>query len=188
MRSIKINFNLPLIGTIIDFETTHYDVAQGELITAGFLLNSGVLIFQRLDLMESVFKEIIVKKMKSLTKPWYAFNKKFEESFIHLSFENELQKREYESAFGALLEEELLEHYNSLCDPLFNDEVPRFWKAWKITNDKVFLSKIVRHNYCCLIKEYHLIQKRMRKLDVNNIKRFPSSAQMEKRYIQRQLI
>jgi len=69
-----------------------------------------------------------------------------------------------------------------------NSEIPRFWRAWQIINDKVFLSKIVRHNYCCLIKEYHLIQKRMCKLDVNKIKRFPSSAQIEKRYIQRQLI
>jgi hypothetical protein len=40
--------------------------------------------------------------------------KKFEESFIQLSLENELQKREYESAFGALLEEGLLEHYNKV--------------------------------------------------------------------------
>jgi len=188
MRSIHINFDLPLDGTIIDFETTHYDVTKGELITAGFLVKSGVLIFQRLELIESEFKEMVIKKMKSMPKPWYAFNKKFEESFIQLSLENELQKREYESAFGALLEEGLLEHYNSLCNPLFNDEIPKFWNAWQITNDKMFVSKIVRHNYCCLIKEYYLKQKRMDKLDVDKIKRFPSSAQMEKRYIQRQLI
>jgi hypothetical protein len=45
MRSIQISFDLPLDGTIIDFETTHYDVTKGELITAGFLVKSGVLIF-----------------------------------------------------------------------------------------------------------------------------------------------
>lgn len=75
MRSIHINFDLPLDGTIIDFETTHYDVTKGELITAGFLVKSGVLIFQRLELIESEFKEMVVKKMKSMAKPWYAFNK-----------------------------------------------------------------------------------------------------------------
>ncbi len=88
MRSIHINFYLPLDGTIIDFETTHYDVTKGELITAGFLVKSGVLIFQRLELIESEFKEMVVKKMKSMAKPWYAVNKKFEESFIQLSLEN----------------------------------------------------------------------------------------------------
>lgn len=48
MRKIQIDYKSTLDGTIIDFETTHWDVKKGELITAGFLSQEGVLIFQRL--------------------------------------------------------------------------------------------------------------------------------------------
>ena len=187
MKKIEVDITPILEGTIIDFETTHWDVKKGELITAGFLSKEGIVILQRLELTENEFKKRVIEEIQTKRRPWYAFNKEFEEKFLPIVIDKELQQNERESAFGALLEEGLLDHYNSLCDPLFNEEIPRFWDAWKSTKDLVFISKIVRHNYCCLAKEYYLKLKRIDRFDVNKIELFPSSAQIEKTHIRNQL-
>jgi len=187
MRKIQVDYELALDGTIIDFETTHWDVKMGELITAGFLSQEGILIFQRLKMPENDFKKRLIREVQTKKRPWYAFNKEFEEKFLPIAIDLELQQGERESAFGALLEEDLLGHYDLLCDPLFNEEIKRFWEAWKSTQDMVFVSKIVRHNYCCLTKEYYLKLKRVDKLASSEIKRFPCSAKIEKAYIRKQL-
>lgn len=184
---INIPLSIGIIGTIIDFETTHWDVRQGELITAGFLNNSGFVIYQRLQTKETEFKEILREKMKNIDRPFYAFNKEFEEGFLGFVVDNDLQKYERESAFGALLNEGLLEYYNSLCDPCFNDEIPTFWDAYALKNDPVFVSKIIRHNYCCLAKEYYLYLKREKEFALTEIHQLPSSAQIEKKFIRSQL-
>jgi hypothetical protein len=187
MKRIEMDITPILEGTIIDFETTHWDVKKGELITAGFLSKEGIVVLQRLELTENEFKKRVIEEIQTKRRPWHAFNKEFEEKFLPIVTDKELQKNERESAFGALLDEGLLDHYGLLCDPLFNEEVCRFWDAWKKTKDMVFVSKIVRHNYCCLAKEYYLKLKRIDKFDVNEIKLFPSSAQIEKKYIRKQL-
>jgi len=187
MKRIEVDIPSILEGTIIDFETTHWDVEKGELITAGFLSKEGIVILQRLELAENEFKKMVTEEIQTKRRPWFAFNKEFEEKFLPITMDKELQQYERESAFGALLDEGLLDHYGSLCDPLFNEEIHRFWNAWKSIKDMVFISKIVRHNYCCLAKEYYLKRKRMDKFDVNSIKPLPSSAQIEKRFIREQL-
>jgi len=132
------------------------------------------------------FKAKVIEEVKTKKKPWYAFNKRFEESFCGLKIDHDLQN-DRESAYIALRDEGLLDHYNSLCDPLFNDEIHRFWNAWKSTKDILFISKIGRHNYCCLAKEYYLKLKRIDKLDLNMIRPFLSSAPIEKSSIREQL-
>ena len=69
MKKIQINWKLPLNGTIIDFETTHWDAKKGEIITAGFLTKNGFEIIQRLESGEEEFKKTITDEMMSLTKP-----------------------------------------------------------------------------------------------------------------------
>lgn len=187
MKRIEVDIPSILEGTIIDFETTHWDVEKGELITVGFLSKEEIVILQRLELTENEFKKMAIEEIQTKKRPWFAFNKEFEEKFLPITMDKELQQNEREAAFGALVDEGLLDHYGLLCDPLFNEEIPRFWNAWKSIKDMVFVSKIVRHNYCCLAKEYYLEQKRIDKLDVNQIKPFPSSAQIEKRYLRNQL-
>ncbi len=103
-----------------------------------------------------------------------------------INVDKELQRNKREAAFGALLDERLLNHYGLLCDPLFNEEIHRFWNLWKSTKDMIPLSKIIRHNYCCLAKEYYLKLKRIDGLDVSEITALPSSAQIEKNYIRNQ--
>jgi len=186
MRRIQVDCLPTLDGTIMDFETTHLDVNKGELITAGFLSQDGIVILQRLAMPQDEFDKIVKNETKNKMKPWYAFNKRFEESFCQLEIEHDLQV-EHEAAFMALKNEDLLDHYNSLCDPIFNEEIESFWNAWKKTENLVFISKIVRHNYCCLTKEYYLKLRRINELPPNQIGIFPSSALIEKRYIRRQL-
>jgi len=187
LKKIQIKQTIDLDGTIIDFETTHWDVKLGEIITAGFLSEEGFVIYQRLDSTKEEFKKTLNFEIQNKNRPWYAFNKEFEESFLEFWIDKELQQDERESAFGALLNEGLLDHYNSLCDPCFNDEISNFWDAYRLRKDPVFLSKIIRHNYCCLAKEYYLYLKRENKLNPSEINRLPSSAQIEKRFIRKQL-
>ena len=190
MKKIQINCELPFNGTIIDFESTHWDAKKGEIITAGFLTKNGFKIMQRLNSNKDEFKKIITDEMKSMTKPWYAFSKKCEEGFCGLDIECDLQENTefaYESAYGALKNSGLLNHYNSLCDPLNNYEVPGVWESWKITKEPLVLSKIVRHNYCCLAKEYYLKLKRIDNVSLEEIKPFQSSAPIEIAYIHKQL-
>lgn len=186
MKKITMEINPSLKGTIIDFETTHWDVTKGELLTAGFLSENGVMILQRFESSEDMFKRRVIDEIQTKERPWFAFNKEFEEAFLPLSIDKELQQNEREAAFGALLGEGLLNHYDLLCDPLFNEEIHRFWNLWKSTKDMILLSKIIRHNYCCLAKEYYLKLKRIDKLDVAKINLLPSSAQIEKKYVRKQ--
>ena len=186
MKKIHINWKLPLIGTIIDFESTHWDAKEGEIITAGFLTKNGFKIMQRLNSNEDDFKKIITEEMKSMVHPWYAFNKSCEEGFCGYDIDLDLQEGR-ESAYFALEKSGLLNHYNSLCDPLNNFEVPRFWRSWKITKEPLLLSKIVRHNYCCLAKEYYLKLKRIDNVALEEVKPFRSSAPIEIAHIHEKL-
>lgn len=182
MKKIKIDYKMPMNGSIMDVESTHYDATKGELITAGFLTNSGFTILQRVEANETDFKALMIKEMEVLGKPLYAFRKECEEGFCGKTIDCDLQVGR-EATYIALKNEGLLEHYNSLCDPLFNEEIPEFWKAWKTTKNPLFLSKIVRHNYCCLAKEYYLKLRRVEKIKPNEITQFLSSAAIEKIYI-----
>ena len=186
MKKIQINFKLNLDGTIIDFETTHWKATRGEMITAGFLSESGFTILQRLESTEDQFKETVIEEMNTKQKPWYAFNKKIEESFCGLELNCDLQEN-HEATYVALRDNGLLENYNLLGDPLDGKEVPRFWDAWKSTKDLLFISKIIRHNYCCLVKEYYLKLIRIDKLDPNQISLLPPSIPIEKSMIREQL-
>jgi hypothetical protein len=187
MKTIRIPLNLTnLDGTIIDVETTHFDATKGELLTAGFLAKNGITIIQRMNSTEVDFRKIVNNGIGDFMKPLYAFNKDMEERFLPVKIDNDLQSQQ-EAAFGALLNEGLLDHYGLLSDPCFNDDIPQFWEAWLITKNPIFVSKIVRHNCCCLAKEYYIKQKRMDRLETNKIQKLPSSAQLEMRFIRPQL-
>jgi len=171
-----------MVGSIIDIESTHYDAVAGELITAGFLSEDGFTIIQRVESSDTDFRVSVDKAMTTFKEPMYAFNKKCEEGFCRRRISHDLQLKG-EATYIALVDEGLLDLYNSLCDPLFNEEIPHFWGTWSATKNPLFLSKIVRHNYCCLAKEYYLKLKRIDRLQNTNIIPFLSSAPIEKKYI-----
>jgi hypothetical protein len=182
MKKIKIEWNTSMKGSIMDIESTHYDSTKGELITAGVLSKNGFTILQRVKSSEADFKAYAVKEMEAFGRPFYAFKKDCEEGFCGNTIDCDLQVGQ-EATYIALRNEGLLDHYNSLCDPLFNEEIPEYWNTWKITKNPLFLSKIVRHNYCCLAKEYYLKLKRVDKIEPSQIRRFISSAAIEKKCV-----
>jgi hypothetical protein len=186
MKVIQIPYKPILQGTILDFEATHFDAKQGELITAGFLSIDGFKIFQRLNLDEKEFTSKVIENMRVSNRPWYAYHKKVEEDFCGLEIDCDLQDSR-EATYIALRNAGLLDHYNSLCDPLFNDEVPFFWNVYLNTRNSLPLSKIVRHNYCCLVKEYYLKLRKVDGYEPENIRRLLSSAPIEKIYIRQGL-
>ena len=169
-------------GSLMDIESTHYDATKGELITAGFLSKNGFTILQRVKSSKADFKAYTVNEMEAFERPFYAFKKDCEEGFCGRTIDCDLQVGQ-EATYVALRDEELLDHYNLLCDPLFNEEIPEYWKMWKATKNPILLSKIVRHNYCCLAKEYYLKLKRVDRIESSQIRRFISSAAIEKKYI-----
>jgi hypothetical protein len=182
MKKVKIEWNTPMKGSIMDIESTHYDATKGELITVGFLSKNGFTILQRVKSSEADFKAYAVNEMEAFDRPLYAFNKDCEEGFCGNTIDCDLQV-DQEATYIALRNEGLLDHYNSLCDPLFSEEIPEYWKIWKITKNPILLSKIMRHNYCCLAKEYYLKLKRVDRIEPSQIRRFISSAAIEKKYI-----
>lgn len=107
MKKIEIYWQLPIQGSIVDIEATHYDATQGELLTVGFLSDNGFTIFQRTNSTEKEFKKWVAEEMPVFVEPWFAFNKKCEEGFCGKEIVNELQL-EHESAYIALLNEKLL--------------------------------------------------------------------------------
>jgi len=182
VKRMLIEWGTSINGAIVDVESTHFDPAEGELITAGFLSKEGFTILQRVESSEADFKAYVAKIIEGFGRPLYAFKKDCEEGFCNVAVDHDLQMRK-EASFVALRDEGLLDHYNLLCDPLFGEEIPVYWTAWKKMRNPLFLSKIIRHNYCCLAKEYYLKLKRIDGIDPKQIRTFVSSAAIEKKYV-----
>ena len=150
---IKNKQPLKIRGSVIDIETTGTDPETNEIITCGILEADGMLIIQRKNESADVFKSAVLKQLEKMPRPFYAFNKKFEEAFLGIRIENDVQKKEMESAIGALIDTGIVRHYNRIADPLYGGEVPVFWRLWKQTGEGLLLTKIVAHNYSSLIKQ-----------------------------------
>jgi len=172
-------------GSIVDVETTDILPEHAEMVTFGYLSGNRLGVFQRTGGL-SEFERSVKDFTKSLDTPLYAFSRGFEESFLDVKVNVDLQNG-LESSFAALKTEGLVSLYNRLNDPLINNEVPSYWEAYKTLRNPVFLSKIVRHNYCCLCKEYYLKLRRIDGLKVSEIRSFVSSAIFEAKWIKPKL-
>ena len=181
---IIVNINLPCLikGCVVDVETTGLTARIGELITCGILRDSGLSVIQRTEESNSEFTKYVNVTLAELERPLYAFNKAFEEGFCHVPISCNLQFYE-ESTYYALKRDGLLSLYNLLGDPLRGAEVPVFWSAYMSLHEPIFLSKIIRHNYCCLVKEYYLKLVRFDGVDVGQVEPLINSAIIEAKWI-----
>lgn len=179
MIKVCMRLNLGFCGSIVDVETTDLLPSTGELVTVGVLSGDGIRIFQRTGGLEEFTKSLPEGIFES---PLYAFNRSFEERFLEVKVNCDLQNG-FESGFAALKGEGLLSLYNRLNDPLINREIPSYWEAYWTLRNPIFLRKIVRHNYCCLCKEYYLKVRRVDGVKVSEIKPFISSAIFEAKWI-----
>ena len=131
---------LPVVfsGSIVDIETTGISPWSDRVVTVGLVHGNVCEVFQRTD--ESDMLEALSGRLETLPRPIFAFNKGFEESFLGLVVDYELQLRPYESLTEAI-------HISGICDPLGSGrQVPPEWRAYQIDRNKGHLERIVTHN------------------------------------------
>ena len=133
-------------GTIVDLETTGLSPSSCHVITVGVLHGTGYEVYQA-----SAADEVpldLGSYILSLPRPYYAFNKGFEESFLGFEIDNELQSQPYERKTEAI-------HVRNLQDPLGRrgELVPLEWQAYLKDGNEGHLHRIIGHNVSDLLEE-----------------------------------
>jgi uncharacterized protein YprB with RNaseH-like and TPR domain len=170
---IKKEWSVPLSisGTIVDVETTALEPKDGELITLGVFFGNSIKIFQRTD----VSKEGNERFLRALSnwqdicpRPFYAYNKNFEEKWTRASFDHDLMakwrveaenKRTGDKAlkWPRVCELISLPHdYYGIHD-IDGRDVPKLWREYTKTRDLAKLNLIITHNLFDLIREACLL-------------------------------
>ena len=145
-----------LYGTIIDIETTGLPYEDAEVITLGLISGNKLQIIQRTK--EEDFCKQALRLLKGLPRPYYAFNKNFEEHFLGIKIDRELQAHKYERKREAI-------RIAGLNDPFkgIGTHVVNAWNKYDSTGNKRCLSHIILHNRACLLLEACLVLVRQRK-------------------------
>lgn len=153
MRRIHFNFPIFFDGSVIDVETTQ----KGNITCFGFISGSrgSSCISDRYDLSD--MRPYIIKILGSLKQPFYAFNKKFEETCfkkldLDVSIANEIQLFPFEKKLRAI-------QITHNIDPFNGDGYKCIiaWENYIRTKNVSFLNKILLHNKTCLIQELMLV-------------------------------
>jgi len=143
---------LPLLltGTVIDIETTGFPWDGAEIITLGTVSGDKLKIVQRTN--ERNFDRLARAELKNLPRPYYAFNKTFEEEMLKISIERELQVQQYERKRDAI-------QVAGLHDPFRGQGVHVIgaWDKYNSTKDESHLQQIIDHNENCLLLETCLV-------------------------------
>lgn len=159
---IKKEWHVPLSlqGTIIDIETTALDPSDGELITFGVFYNDLIIVFQRTDTSEAG-RELFEKYLSNWTdfcpKPYYAYNKGFEEKWLNTKIQYDLMAKWKEGAEKIKTENGTLKwpRLNELVsfphkyygiEEIDGRGVLLLWKEYVLTGDKEKLNAIINHN------------------------------------------
>ncbi len=125
-------------GTILDVETTGLSPSLDRLITVGILRNGESEVYQATD--NSSLLDSVRPILQTLPRPIYGFNKSFEEGFLDIKLDRELQLRPFESKNNAI-------HISGVEDPLgHGSRVPREWDAYLVDGMRDHLDRIVAHN------------------------------------------
>lgn len=160
---IKSNFS----GTIIDIETIgdflcqYQDSRQYMEITPvifGFITGNKLVIYcAKKKSSIPRLKEISLKLLKELPRPFHAFNSNFEKGILYhnvgleIDFERELQKEAFEPKWRAIKELNIPQY----GDP-FNDDGLHCMRAW----EEGKIDDAMAHNRACLLKERDILLKR----------------------------
>jgi len=141
-------FTLPvrLKGTVLDTETTGLPNENAEVITLGIVTENQLSIFQRTNEDRQPIEW--PRFLKDLQRPFYAFNKQFEERMLRITVDRELQLEKYEKKKEAI-------RIAGLTDPFNGDGVhaPRAWQLYLQSGDPIHLGHIMDHNEADLIQE-----------------------------------
>ncbi len=129
-------------GTIVDVETTGLSPRFDRLITVGILRNGEYEIYQVTD--GSSLLDVLGPTLQTLPRPVYAFNKGFEEGFLGIHIDRELQLRPFEGKNEAI-------RISGVEDPLgHGSRVPPEWASYLADGRRDHLERIVSHNFADL--------------------------------------
>ena len=173
---IRREWMIPLSvnGTIVDVETTSINPSDGDIVTCGFFSSNKISIFQRIDPSEEgkrKFFTVLYNWGNFYSRPFYAYNKKFEERWLQTNFDHDLMGKwrseaERESSKTGKFKKwpkvseliSLPHNYYGLSD-IDGKDVPEIWKAFCNSEEKdiKMLDRIIMHNLNDLIREACLL-------------------------------
>ena len=132
---MRLELPIFLKGSLIDIETwddfiTCYGVISG---------NELVQVIAESDEELDQFNSLVYQAVRKLERPLYAFNKSFEESFLGLEIDEEINTHRYEKKWKSI------PFIAGVPDP-FKGEGYRCIEAWRSRDKKRNLPKILTHN------------------------------------------
>ncbi len=164
---------LSINGTIVDVETTSITPQEGDLITAGFFSGNKICIFQRIDPTDGgkqLFMSAIANWSDFCMRPFYAYNKAFEERWLRTGFDHDLMekwrvKAELDIQNGKLKKWPRVSELVSLPHAYYGGsdidgrDVPHIWKMYaeSAARNIRLLDPIIEHNLNDLIREACLL-------------------------------
>jgi uncharacterized protein YprB with RNaseH-like and TPR domain len=150
-------------GCILDIETTGVDPAKDEIITLGFIKGDELCVVQRRGLATEPFYSLIGKVLHSLPQPIFAYNSKFEESFLktQLGFQGQfvdlmepwrVKAEDVEVKYPTL--DELVPGPEAYMGErrITGSEVVLLWRRYREDRDERKLALIIRHNQIDLLQ------------------------------------
>jgi len=171
-ETIVREWRVPLLlnGTIIDVETTSIKPEDGELVTLGMFYGDKILIFQRADPTpegKAAFLRKIECWKEFCPRPYFAYNKSFEEMWLGTPIDSDLMEKWKREAENHIVDVQtrrrmkwpkvcelisLPHEYYGLSD-IGGRDVPRLWEEYRKSGDLKILDKVIYHNLYDLIRE-----------------------------------
>lgn len=172
MHTIVREWRVPLLlnGTIIDVETTSIKPEDGDLVTLGMFYGDKILIYQRADPTQEGKVEFLRKIdnwKEFCPRPYFAYNKAFEEAWLGTAVDSDLMEKWKREAENHIVDMQtnrkmkwpkvcelisLPHEYYGLSD-IGGRDVPELWEQYSRTRDTALLDKIIYHNLYDLIRE-----------------------------------
>lgn len=153
-------------GTIVDCETTGLDPKIDHILTLGILKRNKAEIYQLVQCRCARFKRLCHYIVARTPTPRYAYASHFEADFLNIKddwidltqyFEVEY---DYANPFRRYRLVDCTSHpFPSEPYDIDGAQVPNAWQLWLKTKDPNFLTDIVYHSLCDLLRTQQLTDK-----------------------------
>ncbi len=172
----KLSYSLALAmpeGTLIDFETTGIPnkTREHEIITLGYFTENEVVVLQRVTKEKEPFYAELKNLLKTLPKPFYAYNACFERAIMEKELALKLSSAELidimqpfrEKAEKLCIKWPRLDDLISEPEDYFREQkisgknVPILWKQYLLSGNTQLLEKIMLHCMSDLLREWILL-------------------------------
>lgn len=153
-------------GAIVDIETTGLNPKLDRIITLGILKSKQIRILQLIKPEYTRFQNLCHHTAEQQPKPRYAYAAHFEQDFLQVPDGWQDLTQYFEIDYDW---ENPLRRY-SLANCTFHpfpsepfdidgSQVPQAWQLWLKTKDAKFLTDIIYHPLCDLLRTQELIEK-----------------------------